>query len=303
MLRTGHQRPAFASVRAGPPQTTTLEGEEAVPTVRMPLFQFHMLCDPGFALGSGFSIDRFEFNDRWRLKIFSEQDVEHIRRARWALNYEGDNIKGYKALSNLILMAFRMFSVKYPPFIRYRLCAEPGESTRINQSMTYNYAFPRERDPYSFEEMEQIRTAFGHLRTMDATSNRTHNAIYYLFRAFHADKWIDSFLLMTAALESLFSKDAPGGATEAIATRVASLLGSTERCTKADVEQLYDLRSAMTHGRIVASDDPGENLAKLEHLEYVTNAAFRKLIETGKYTMFSTKAERDAYMGTLNVAL
>jgi hypothetical protein len=108
---------------------------------------------------------------------------------------------------------------------------------------------------------------------------------------------------MTAALESLFSKDAPGGATEAIAARVASLLDSAERCTKADVEQLYDLRSAMTHGRIVASDDPGENLAKLEHLEYVANAAFRKLIETRKYTSFRTKAERDAYMGTLNVAL
>jgi hypothetical protein len=59
----------------------------------------------------------------------------------------------------------------------------------------------------------------------------------------------------------------------------------------------------MTHGRIAANDDPGENLAKLAHLEYVTNAAFRKLIETKKYLSFKSKPERDAFMGTLNVAL
>jgi len=58
----------------------------------------------------------------------------------------------------------------------------------------------------------------------------------------------------------------------------------------------------MTHGRIVVSDDPGENLAQLEHLEHVTNASFRKLLETQKYLCFRSKSDRDALMGTLNVA-
>jgi hypothetical protein len=127
--------------------------------------------------------------------------------------------------------------------------------------------------------------------------------LYFIYRAFHSDKWIDSFLLMTSALESLFSKDAPGGATAAISTRVASFLGSADRCTKNDIEKLYDLRSSMTHGRIAANDDPAGNLAELEHLEYVTNVAFRKLLESQKYLCFRTKADRDAFMGTLNVAL
>lgn len=274
-----------------------------MPTVRMPLFQFHMSAETSFALGAGFAISRFEFDESFRLKLFSEQDVEQLRRAKWALVYEGDALEHYKSQSNLALIAFRVFSMKHPPFIKYRLCVESEENTRINQSMTYNYAFPREHKPYTVEDLEGIRLAFGHLQTMDALSNRTHNAIYFLFRAFHSDKWIDSFLLMTSALESLFSKDAPGGATDAIATRVASLLNSVDRCTKSDVEQLYDLRSAMTHGRILASDDPGENLAKLEHLEHITNASFRKLVETTRYLSYSTKAERDAFMGTLNVAL
>jgi hypothetical protein len=274
-----------------------------VTTIRMPLFQFHMFTEPDFCLGAGFSIARFDFDNSLRINIFSEQDVEHMRRAKWALVYEGDDIDSYRTKSNLVLMAFRLFSLKYPPFIKYRLCADPGESARINQSMTYNYAVPREHEPYELGDLEAIRLAFRHLQRMDALSNRTHNATYFLFRAFHSDKWIDSFLLMTSALESLFSKDAPGGATEAIATRVASLLNSADRCTKKDVEDLYDLRSAMTHGRILASDDPGINLAKLEHLEYVTNASFRKLIESNRYMCYSAKEQRDAFMGTLNSAL
>lgn len=273
-----------------------------MPIVRMPLFQFHMLVEPAFSLGSGFSISRFSFDKALQLKLFSEQDLEYMRGARWALVYEGDNLDSYKAQSNLVLMAFRIFSVKHPPFIKYRICVKQEENSRINQGMTYNYESPREHAPYTLEELGVIRSAFEHLQTMDAISNRTHNALYFLFRAFHADKWIDSFLLMTSALESLFSKDAPGGATDTIATRVASLLNSADRCTKSDVEQLYDIRSAMTHGRILASDEPGENLAKLEHLEYITNASFRKLVETAKYLCYGTKAERDAFMGTLNVA-
>jgi hypothetical protein len=58
----------------------------------------------------------------------------------------------------------------------------------------------------------------------------------------------------------------------------------------------------MTHGGIAASDDPGENLEKLKHLEHITNASFRKLLESKKYLCFRSKADRNAFMGTLNVA-
>ncbi len=270
--------------------------------VRMPLFQFCMDAKPDLALGFGFSMDRFQFDDSFRIPLFSEQDVTQMRQAQWALIYDGNDLAGYKALSNMALLAFRIFSPTCPPFIKFRLCEVTEESTRLNQPMTYNHAVPQARKPHSLHEMEAIRLGFEHLQAMDGLSARTHNAIYFLYRAFHCDKWIDSFLLMTSALESLFSKDAHGGATDAISTRVASLLGSVERCTKKDVEELYDLRSSMTHGRIVASDDPGENLKKLEHLEHITKASFRKLLESERYHCFCSKAARDAFMGTLNVA-
>ena len=269
----------------------------------MPLFQFEMLAAPGFSLGDGFSIDRFELSDAHRIALFSEQDVHHMRSAKWALRHEGNELCGYKAQSNTIMMAFRIFSDRHPPFIKFRLSSVPEESTRIQQPMTYNYAAKRAKGAYSVEELDRIRSGFHDMQAMDAISTRTHNALYFLYRAFHADKWIDSFLLMTSALEALFSKDASGGATAAITTRVASFLGSATRCTKQELEDLYDLRSQMTHGRIAVGDDASENLAKLEHLEHVTNASFRKLLESRQYSRFETKSDRDAFMGTLNVAL
>jgi len=274
-----------------------------VNSVRMPLLQFDMQAESGLSLGHGLSIDRFSFNDAYRLPLFSEQDIAQMRSARWALRYAGDELAAYRSRSNTLLAAFRVVSPYHPPFFKFRLASVPERSTRINQPMTCNYVANRIRKPYSMDDLEAVRLAFHRMLEMDSLSTRTHNALYFLYRAYHADKWIDSFLLMTGALEALFSKDAPGGATAAITDRVASFLESVDRCTKSDVADLYELRSSMTHGRIVVSDDPGENLAKLEHLELVTNFCFRKLLESKKYSCFRTKTDRNAFMGTLNVAL
>ncbi len=107
---------------------------------------------------------------------------------------------------------------------------------------------------------------------------------------------------MMCSLESLFSKAAPGGATEAITSRVSSLLGSQTRCTKSDIEKLYDLRSKMTHGRLEVSDDPGENLKYLEHLEFITVCCFREIVKRNAYVHYATKSARDGFMGTLNTS-
>jgi hypothetical protein len=113
---------------------------------------------------------------------------------------------------------------------------------------------------------------------------------------------MDSFILMMCSLESLFSKDKRGSATAAITTRVSSLLSSKPRCTKGDIEGLYELRSRITHGNIKASDDPGENLGKLNHLDFVTVECFRALAERKLYKEYSDKKCRDRLMSTLNTS-
>lgn len=217
------------------------------------------------------------------------------------LTYDFPDTNSYKSLVNLLLISFRILSDYYPPFIKYRLCkANPQLCTRLGQPMLYNFTIQRPHKPFGDSDLRQIDAGFQHLRKMDAISPRTHNALYFVYRAFHTDKWIDSFLLLMSSLEALFSNDTPGAATRAITRRVSSLLGNAPRCTEADIRNLYHLRSDMTHGRVVVDDDAGKNLEQLGHLELVASRCFRELVNTAAYVHYEDKPRKDRFMGMLD---
>ena len=76
-------------------------------------------------------------------------------------------------------------------------------------------------------------------------------------------------MFLMSTLESIFSKDKSEGATKTICTRVSSFLKSMPRCEYDDIDHLYDIRSRIVHGNIIAKDKPGENLKELYHLQYI----------------------------------
>lgn len=268
----------------------------------MPLFEFGLKDATRFAFAdSSIAIEPLVNDDIPRVALFSEQDLGFMQRESWALTYDSPTTDSYKSLVNLLLISFRVLSDNYPPFIKYRLCsANPQFCTRLGQPMLYNFAIQRPHKPFDNTDLRQIDAGFQHLRKMDAISPRTHNALYFVYRAFHTDKWIDSFLLLMSSLEALFSNDTPGAATRAITRRVSSLLGNTPHCTEADIRRLYHLRSDMTHGRMVVDDDAGKNLEELGHLEFVTSRCFRELVNTAAYVHYEDKPKRDRFMGTLD---
>jgi hypothetical protein len=268
----------------------------------MPLFWFEVEGIASYAFdNTGLSIAPFDKSAILKIPLFSEQDLRHMRDdACWALIYDSPEIAGYKSKVNTLLLAFKIFCEKRYPFIKYRLCSlDHSLCARLNDTITYNYSRPRTAQSFGSADLVCIKDGFLSLIEMDQVSIRTHNALYFLYRAWHNTKWIDSFILMMCSLESLFSKDKPGGATAAITTRVSSLLSLKPKCAKSDIEDLYELRSHMTHGNIEASDDPGENLGKLNHLEFVTIECFRALAERKLYKEYADKKSRDRLMGTL----
>ena len=268
----------------------------------MPLFQFELKDATRYAFADcAIAIEPLMHDDIPKVALFSEQDVGFMQRESWALTYDSFDTNSYKSLVNLLLISFRVLSDYYPPFIKYRLCkANPQFCTRLGQPMLYNFAVQRPHNPFSDTELRQVDAGFQHLRKMDAISPRTHNALYFVYRAFHTDKWIDSFLLLMSSLEALFSNATPGAATRAIRRRVSSLLGHGPRCAEADIRNLYHLRSDMTHGRVVVDDDAGKNLEQLGHLEYVVSRCFRELVNTAAYVHYEDKPRRDRFMGMLD---
>jgi len=271
----------------------------------MPLFWLDLEGIDSYSFDdSRMSIAPFDGGDIPKIPLFSEQDLRHMsEEAPWALIYDSLDIEGYKSNVNILLLAFKIFCEKRYPFVKYRLCSEDHSfCTRLNDTITYNYSYPRTAKRFDSTDLARVKDGFLSLIEMDRLSIRTHNALYFLCRAWHNTKWIDSFILMMCSLESLFSKDKPGSAAAAITTRVSSLLRSKPKCTKRDIEDLYELRSRMTHGNIKASDDAGENLGKLNHLDFITVECFKVLAERKLYKNYSDKKSRDRLMSTLNTS-
>jgi hypothetical protein len=225
-----------------------------------------------------------------------------MRLESYCLVFDGDDVDRYIERSNLLLMAFRIGIQCKSPFIKYRLCKEDFQyCRRLNNPMLHNYESGLNKKIFNRSDLEKVDTYFGRLIGMNSVSTRTKNALYFTFRGMSAEKWIDAFMMYMAAIESLFSKDKPGGATEVIKTRMASLLNPVNGTTKDDVGALYNLRSEMTHGRIVISDDPKNNLQLLAKLQQLLYSCLDIILDRKLFEHYETKKKRDNFMGTLNV--
>lgn len=268
----------------------------------MPLFGYASTGVDSYVFESfPFSIKPLETEDIIEIELFSKQDIEDMRGESWCLVFTGDEADKYIETSNLLLMAFRISEPCRGPFIEYRVCRKDlKHCRRLNDPMGYNYEAGLSEKAFSLSDLEKIDAYLGRLIEMNKVSTRTKNALYFTFRGMSAAKWIDGFLMYMAAIESLFSKDMPGGATEIIKTRVASLLNSIAGVTKDDVEALYKLRSSMVHGRIEVNDDSKINLAELHKIERLLTSCLNIFLERELYKHYASKIERDKFMGTLN---
>jgi len=69
-----------------------------------------------------FSIEEFRHEDVIEAKLFSEQDIRHMKLEQWSLIFDGNDLTNYLEYSNLLLMAFRVSSPCQAPFIKFRIC-------------------------------------------------------------------------------------------------------------------------------------------------------------------------------------
>ena len=265
----------------------------------MPLFQFGYLDSEPFNFsGNQLRIEEFNADEEIpKIDLFSKHDAEHMNLESWALIFDHDDITGYRSKVNLLLLSFRIFSKGKPPFIKYRLCKEDAiECSRLTSTMTYIHEFEEKRLPYSNEDLFTIDAGFKSLTKVDEISPRCHNALYFLYLGFHTTHWIGSFMFLMNSLEALFSKDKSGGATKTICTRVSSFLNSKSRCEYDDIIHLYDIRSRIVHGNIVAKKEPDENLKELHHLQFVIIECMKKILLEKVYLKFIDKKTRDSYL-------
>lgn len=266
----------------------------------MPLFDFYYKDSQEFLFGDGkYALKRFVAdNEIPKIDGLSKLDMEYMKQAYWALVAKDPDVNKYKQEVNILLLAFKIYKLARL-FIKYRLCKEDSNfCSRINETM--QYILPeKSNSTITQNELSIINKGFLNLLKMDAISNRTHNALYFLYRGFFSTHWIDSFIFLMSALESLFSKEVHGGVTKIICSRVSMFLDSKLRCSYKDIENLYDIRSRIVHGNIIVSDDPKNNLIKLHDLEYVVTECMKKILGKQIYLKYSDVQQKESYYNHL----
>lgn len=276
--------------------------------VVMPLFDFINRDEREFAFGDGtYCLRRFDPDrdiPKEHIPGLSEMDREYIKLESWALVAENPNLTTYREDINRLLLSFKIHTLARL-FVKYRVCADDMSlSTVITERMTHVLAGKSPRE-ITAEQLEHVNTGFERLQEMDAihsVSNRTHNAIYFMYGAYFTVGHVAYlFILLFTVLEALFSKDGSGAATRTICERVSSFLDSQPRCTYADIQRLYNIRSELVHGRRRISEST-QNLADAHELEFVVTECMKKMLAQRIYLKYKNATEKEAYFSQITKA-
>ncbi len=161
----------------------------------------------------------------------------------------------------------------------------------------------------ALNDLDIINEGFSKLLQMEAISNRTHNAIYFMYRGFCAHKMIDSFVFLMCAIESLFSNEYRNrkhsgttkktGITEIICSRVSKFLDNRLGYKYEDINELYALRSKIVHGRFKVEDEIKGQLNTLYKLQYVLVECMKKMLDKEIYRIYSDVQKKECYFNDL----
>ena len=232
------------------------------------------------------------------VELFSKRDVKRMEYIPWAIVAEAEDLERYKQEVNILLLSFKIYKLSRV-YIKYRLCKESIDCCfRLNDCL--RPVMPNENNQIiTFDDLNIIDKGFSRLLQMDAISDRTHNAIYFMYRGFLSDKMIDSFVLLMCAIESLFSKEDRSGATKTICSRVSKFLDCKSGCKYKDIEELYDLRSKIVHGKVVVEDEIKGQLNTLYKLQYVLIECMKKMLDEEIYRLYSDDQKKECYFNNL----
>lgn len=264
----------------------------------MPLFDFDYEDSQGFEFDGGkYSIQKFDHKIP-QYDLFSKYDIENMATIYWALVAEVPDVNKYEQEVNILLLSFRIYK-SARVFIKYRLCKENYYLCR-RLCDTMRLILPNEScSIITPNDLNIINEGFKNLLCMEAISDRTHNAVYFLYRGLCSDKMIDSFVLLMMAVESLFSSEKRGGETKTICSRVSNFLDCRPRCRYEDISKLYDLRSKIIHGKLVVGDDIKGQLGTLYELQYVVTQCMRKMLNEKIYRIYGDVQEKERYFKEL----
>lgn len=244
----------------------------------------------------------FVFDDKYNitLKLFSyHDDIESINADSFStddrsrLNFhpyafyfrcKNEEIENRKLLINLILLSFRIFK-KTDCISKYILClTDTYYSIKYYESWKIADVGAKAVSDLQETDIHEIISGYKKLKSFYNLSNRTKYAVQFLYLAYTSHHWMQAFVLFMISLETLVSPPTEEKITKTIISRTRKLINNPKICSKKINNDLYKLRSDITHGRILVDlsfKDHITDVSKLQNIvlktfEIVLSQNFRK---------------------------
>jgi hypothetical protein len=269
----------------------------------MPLFEFSYRGNR-FQFTDNYSLEHFEYEkDVPRdLAGLSELDVSHISLENWALIANNPN-ESYRSEINLLLMALRIYA-QSNAFIKWRFCKEDsGNSARIGDYERFrNLAMTSSRS-IGESGLSTVRDGFLNLLEMYRVSDRTKNALYFIWRGLCSRKHIDAYIFLVCAIEALFSSEIPEDVTKTLIKRTQKFLSGIKGFGGDQVKRIYKIRSDMVHGKIPHTNKDSEqakqNIEKLGKLESLVFTCIKKMLDEKIYLQYKDIDTKEKFLNDL----
>lgn len=238
--------------------------------------------------------------DNLEIEFFSQKDISDIRLATWAFQFNCtmEELDSVKVKLNLLLLAFKILK-QSDLSIKYIICKNVSHlSTKYANDWKYTLAskYPkREFEELNNLDLNNIVKVYKHIEEFFKVSPRTAHAVNFLFLAYTTYYWMEAFLLLMTALETLMSPDKIGAIVPEVTTRVVCLINDKNICSKTKFSKIYKLRSDIIHGKVLVDLNFDKELPKLQQLQIIVLKAFGVLLQINFKSIYKDENSKESF--------
>jgi len=249
------------------------------------------------------------------LKLFSyHDDIESINADsfstydRSSLNFhpyafyfrcKKEEVENKKLLINLILLSFRIFK-KADCNSKYILClTDTFYSIKYNESWKIADVDSKSATILNEGDIQEIITGYKKLKLFYNLSNRTKHSVQFFYLGYTSYHWMQAFALFMISLETLVSPTTEEQITKTIINRTRNLINNPKICSKNIINNLYQLRSDITHGRILIDLSFKDHINDMSRLQNMAIKAFEIVLSLNFKKYYKNEQSKEEFFRKL----
>lgn len=197
---------------------------------------------------------------------------------------------------NLLMLAFRIIDETDCSF-EYILNVSNNHLSKKNLDIWKRSINTKKHSRFfTTETLRTIKEGYLKLQKFRLVSARTKHSIQFLYLSYISYYWMQAFMLYMTSLEILVSPDIKSDKiTSIIINRILKLIPNESICSKNQLNKIYELRSDIIHGKIIADIELKQEMSKLVRLQKVVLLGFNNILKEDFQTIYSNNTKFEMF--------